>query len=833
MVLRFAGCELDLERVVLRRQGREVRIEPQAFDLLAYLIAHRGTMVRKERLLDDVWGDRFVSESALTTRIKAVRQAVGDDGTRQAIIRTVHGKGYEFVATVESADDESVASRPPVTVAGLGIALEPLIGRKAQLCELVAELADHRLITLVGPGGVGKTALALELARTVAAEYEDGVHLIELVQVVNEDATAAAFATAIDVNLRRSSSIDDAIVEMLRPRCSLLLLDNCEHLVEPVAGLVARILREAPTVSVLATSREPLAVPGEQVRSVAPLATGTDHDVETLAEIPAVALFATRARAADPGFALDERTAPIVAEVCRRLDGIPLAIELAAARVRSLGVAEIASRLDERFGVLKAMRRGSDPRHRAMSDTISWSYDLLEPDEQALFVAISVFAGSFDLDAANAVCPGGDVLDLLTRLTERSMLTVRPQSDGATRYELLETLRDYGRARAVDEEAIPLFSTHASHFAAEAAAIERELRTSGEAAAMARAESCFADLRSAHRFALESGRFDDALELVSSIREFAMRAVRYEAFAWADEAGRAGGARDHPLLPLVTGIRSYGAWVRGEFDTAIALALESRDLETALGTPASGLPERTLANVLYIVDDHPAGNHETARQLEIAEASGNDSRLVHACYFRAVGLSSQGLHDDAAELVVRAQEHARRTQCPTDLASVEVARGFASPDEAEALDAFVAADRIAGGAGNRWMRAFAATEAAGLRVTRGDVERGCAELAEMVALWYRAGEWAQQWHTLSRCVIALARTGRDVLALQLIGAIEEHATLGVAPMSATLHDVVIETRAALSAAVSEDHFDQLRASGAACPVDEIVLRAQRALLEQP
>jgi predicted ATPase/DNA-binding winged helix-turn-helix (wHTH) protein len=833
MVLRFAGCELDLDRVVLRRDGEPVRIEPQAFDLLAYLVAHRGAVVRKEQLLDDVWGDRFVSESALTTRIKAVRQAVGDDGTRQEIIRTVHGKGYEFVATVESVDHEPVLPPRPVTVVGLGIALEPLIGRDAQLAELVDELAGHRLVTLVGPGGVGKTALALELARTVAAGYEDGVHLVELVRVVNEDATGAAFATAIDVNLRRSSSIDDAIVEMLRPRRSLLVLDNCEHLVEPVAALVTRILREAPSVSVLATSREPLAVPGEQVRSVAPLPTGSEDDAVTGAGIPAVELFATRARAADPGFALDERTAPIVAEICRRLDGIPLAIELAAARVRSLGVAEIASRLDERFGLLKAMRRGSDPRHRAMRDAISWSYDLLEPDEQELFVALSVFAGSFDLAAANAVCPGGDVLDLLTRLTERSMLTVRPQADGSTRYELLETLRDYGRARVGDEQAIPLFSTHASHFAGEAAAIERELRTTGEAAAMARAESSFADLRSAHRFALEAGNFDDALGLVSSIREFAMRAVRYEAFAWADEAGRSGGARDHPLLPLVTGIRAYGAWVRGEFDTAIALALESRGLETTLGTPPSGMPERTLANVLYIVDDHAAGNAETARQLEIAEASGDDSRLVHACYFRAVGLSSHGRYEDAAELVTRAREHARRTQCPTDLASAEVARGFTSRDEADALDAFVAADRIARTAGNRWMRAFAATEAAGLRVTRGDVDRGCAELAEMVALWYRAGEWAQQWHTLSRCVIALHRTGRHVLALQLIGAIEAHATLGVAPMSATLHDVVFETRAALSTTVSADHVDELRASGAACPVDEIVLRAQRALLEQP
>ena len=396
---------------------------------------------------------------------------------------------------------------------------------------------------------------------------------------------------------------------------------------------------------------------------------------------------------------------------------------------------------------------------------------------------------------------------------------------------MLETLRDYGRARLGDEQAVPLFSAHAAHFAAEAAAVERDLQTPAEAAAMMRATSSFADLRSAQRFALETGRVDDALTLVSSIREFAMRAVRYEAFAWADDAARSPAARDHPLLPLVTGIRAYGAWVRGEFDTAIALALESRELEAALGTPPSGLPERTLANVLYIVDEHSAGNRETGRQLAIAEASGNESLLVHACYFRSVGLSSQGLHDEATDLVARAHELARRTRCPTDLASAEVARGFASRVEAEALDAFTTSDDIARRAGNRWMSAFARTEAAGLLVARGDVDQGCAELAEMIGLWYRAGEWAQQWHTLSRCLIALHRTECHELALEVVGAIEEHATLGVAPMSSTLHDVALDTREALIVAVGTSHADELRRRGAACPTEEIVLRTQRALLE--
>ena len=325
-VIRFTDCELNLERIVLRRGGEEIRIEPQVFDVLAYLVEHRGALVRKEELLDAVWGDRFVSESALTTRIKAVRQAVGDDGSQQSIIRTVHGKGYEFVAVVEEdGDDRAVAALPPsATGTSVVVRLQPLIGRETLLDRLGGMIGDHRLVTLVGPGGVGKTSLAMELARTVGSRFENGVHVVELVSVVDKDATTAALATAIDVNLRKSNSIDDAIVDLLRPRHSLLVLDNCEHLIEPVAELVARILREAPTVSIVATSREPLAVAGERLWTVDPLPTGPDDPlgshlaVEDVAEIPAVALFVARAKAADPSFELDTATAPLVAEICRR-----------------------------------------------------------------------------------------------------------------------------------------------------------------------------------------------------------------------------------------------------------------------------------------------------------------------------------------------------------------------------------------------------------------------------------------------------------------------------------------------------------------------------------
>jgi hypothetical protein len=347
---------------------------------------------------------------------------------------------------------------------------------------------------------------------------------------------------------------------------------------------------------------------------------------------------------------------------------------------------------------------------------------------------------------------------------------------------------------------------------------------------MRTADASFADLRSAQRFAVEIGALDDALGLIGSIREFAMRAMRYEVFAWAETALRAPNALEHPLAPLLTGMRAYGAWVRGENDLALALADETQQLEKKLSVEPSGLAERVQGNVLYIMDRADIGHPAGVRQLEIAEASGNDSRRVHACYMMSVAYSSEGRYDAARDLVARARELAERTQSPTDLASAAVAEGFSSPNNEDALDAFVTAHRIARSAGNRWMSAFAYTEAAGLLVARGEVEEGSAGLADMVDVWHRAGDWSQQWHTLSRCVIALYRVGKLELAMEIVGAIEAHATLGVAPMSSILKGVAFETRDQLVIELGDDRAAAQREAGAHAPVDDIVLRTRRALM---
>jgi hypothetical protein len=362
---------------------------------------------------------------------------------------------------------------------------------------------------------------------------------------------------------------------------------------------------------------------------------------------------------------------------------------------------------------------------------------MLGADEQRLFASLAVFAGQFDLDAAERVCAGGDdVLDLLTRLTERSMLAVRRPLTGGTRYEMLETLREFGRNRLDGDRSVEVFTAHAAHYASVARSVEADFRTASESAAVLRADASFADLRAAQRFALQVEDFDAVFGLVGSIREYAMRSMRYEVFTWADVAARAAGGVDHELHPLVSGVGAYGAWVRGEYETALSVARAARAAEQRRGLTPSGLVERVLANVLFALGDVEGGHEETTRQLRLAEESGNGSRLAHACYFGSVAASSVGNYDEADRLVARTREAAQRTGSPTDLASASVAAGFAAHDDAGvALEAFAAADRLASSAGNRWMSGFARTEASGLLVHQGELAAGCDGLAEMVDTW--------------------------------------------------------------------------------------------------
>ncbi|WP_425563959.1 AfsR/SARP family transcriptional regulator [Saccharothrix xinjiangensis] len=401
------------------------------------------------------------------------------------------GRGAPGAGRGEAAGGrgEVVAGRPATN---LPVAVTGLVGRDEAVRELRGLVDRVRLLTLTGPGGVGKTSLAVEVARGVVA---DGVWLVELAGAGGGDQAVAAIAAVLGVRDdgggRFGDPADpvDRVVDALRNRDALLVLDNCERLVEPVAGLVSRLLRTAPRLRVLVTSQEPLNLAFETVRAVPPL------DVPS-----AVELFAARAAAAAPGFALTAGNAPVVAALCRRLDGLPLALELAATRVRGLGVTTLLDRLRDRFRVLAAGHRDAPARHRTLRAVIDWSWDLLDDAERAVLRRLSVHVDGCALDAAEAVCAGDGVPDVpaaVTRLVDRS-LVVAPEHTGVPRFRLLESVADYGRERLRDAgELDAVRRRHAEFYLDLAERAEPELRGPDQLAWLDRLDADAANLRAA------------------------------------------------------------------------------------------------------------------------------------------------------------------------------------------------------------------------------------------------------------------------------------------------------------------------------------------------
>lgn len=348
--------------------------------------------------------------------------------------------------------------------------LTSFVGREVEVAEVAALLDTAALVTLSGVGGTGKTRLALAVAERVIGEYPDGVWLVEIAPLADPTLVPPTVATALGVHEQPVEPLPATLVAFLAPRRALLLLDNCEHLIDACAHLAEQLLTHCPELRILATSREALGVPGEVPYRVPSLQFPADGDAATaatLAEAEAVRLFVARARAARPGFALTDASTATVAQICARLDGIPLALELAAARLRALPLEQLAERLADRFRLLTSGSRTALPRQQTLQATLDWSYRLLEGDERSLLRRLGVFAGSWTLEAAEAVCVGTpleawQVLDLLTRLVDKSLVILDDGSDAA-RYRLLETVRQYALERLLDaDEAAALRARHAA-----------------------------------------------------------------------------------------------------------------------------------------------------------------------------------------------------------------------------------------------------------------------------------------------------------------------------------------------------------------------------------
>jgi DNA-binding winged helix-turn-helix (wHTH) protein len=365
----FGRFQVLPHRRELLANGEPVRLGGRAFDVLMALIDARGAALGKNALMARIWPDRIVEENALQAQIVALRRAFGAD---RDLIRTVSGRGYQFTGKIrdlsESAGDQRAGLDPEATepaalpATNVPEPVSELIGRDDELAEIVNLIGVHRLVTVTGAGGIGKTTIALALARELLPQFADGVWLVQLSPLADPGLVPAAVAAAVGLELSGEASVQ-SVAQALAGRKLLLVLDTCEHVIEVAASMAEAALGVGRELHILATSREPLRAEGEWVYAVPPLAVPT-ADLEDLLEYGAVRLFLERARAADPRFAPDRRLIGLVAAICRRLDGIPLAIELAAARVSALGVEELAVRLGDRFQILTEGRRTALPRHQ-------------------------------------------------------------------------------------------------------------------------------------------------------------------------------------------------------------------------------------------------------------------------------------------------------------------------------------------------------------------------------------------------------------------------------------------------------------------------------------
>jgi len=505
----------EAELALLCRDFQVGKTEIEAWSLLyhRYLAADRTPVGEVAKLLG-------LTEKTLERRLNRGHELLA------ARLRQLEGR----VALAPSSARPSITAPAPGALPGgsLPLPLTDFVGREVEVSTLCRLVAEDRLLTLTGPGGIGKTRLGLELGRTVADAFAGGVWLVELAAVTEDAQVPRALAQVLGLREDPGQPLVDALVAHLQDPARLIILDNCEHLREACGILVAALLARCKTLHVLATSREPLRLVGEQLWPVAPLAlpdAADAADPTALADFEAVALFTARAREAQPGFALTRSNAATVARICTRLDGIPLALELAAARVRALDVAEIDRRLDQRFRLLT---RGASPtvaRHQALRAAVDWGYDLLDDSERMLLRRLAVFRGGWALDAAEAVCgeDGSDALDVLdglTALVDKSFVMPGRTGEGG-RFRLLETIREYAWDRLVASgEAHAICDLHLAWCTALAEAAEPELVGVEQVAWLNRLDAERDNLRSALLWSVERGMAEGGLRLGGALARF-------------------------------------------------------------------------------------------------------------------------------------------------------------------------------------------------------------------------------------------------------------------------------------------------------------------------
>lgn len=734
----FGPFRLLPRQRLLLEAGEPVHVGSRALDLLLVLLERPGELLTKEELIARVWPNTHVIEGNLKFQISALRRAIrdGKDGSRY--LEASPGRGYRFVADVTIESDPAPAGPNLATSPAkhnLPARLTTLVGRADFMARLVDRVPMERLVTLVGSGGIGKSCVAIAAAEQLLGAYVDGVWRVDFGQFASPDFVSGAVAAAIGINLDSDAPLA-SLTAAFRDSRLLLVLDNCSHVIDDVASLAVAIMEGAPGVHILATSREPLRVEGEHIHRLKPLESPPPSERLSVAEalrFPAIQLFVERATASNDGFELREEDAQLVGEICRALDGIPLAIELAAARADVIGVHGLAARLDDLLRILTLGRRTALTRHRTMHAALDWSYGLLSLPEQSVFLRLAVFAGGFTLAAAAEVAGDpshstDEIASLVMELAMKSLVAAEVDLP-EPRFRLLHTTRAYALEKSRETGELPA-RRHANYFQKlfEAASAD-DVEFGRRSAALALEID---NLRAALEWAFSPGG-DLAIGIglsAASVPLWLSMSLVAEWHVWAERAvdglDAAGlrGTRQEMVLQATLGIsfqlarnvasEAYAAltralelaghlgdagyqlrilhtlWIHhvrvGEAVTAMAFARRADTIAPSLADPAATM---TAAWMLGI-SRYWAGEHETARRyleplLQSLPAVSRDIFIrrtgfdlpVVARYILARILWLQGYPDRAGDALKVAVEEARHLRNPVTLCS---ALGFGACD---------------------------------------------------------------------------------------------------------------------------------------------------------
>jgi predicted ATPase/class 3 adenylate cyclase len=673
------------------------------------------------------------------------------------------------------------------------------IGRDAEVVEVEAALRAHRLVTLTGVGGVGKTRLATEVAARLGDEFPDGVWFFELAAVTDPAAVPDAVAAVLGIIQQPGKSVSESVASALEGRVRLLLLDNCEHVVDSVADLVEAILAASATVTILATSREGVGVSEEQLWRVPSL------DVNSGTESAAVNLFVDRAQSVVSDFSLAQPgEADAVVEICRRLDGIPLAIELAASRMPSMTASEVRDRLDQRFRLLVGSRRGLS-RHQTLRQAVAWSYDHLDDAEKPLLERCSVFAGGFDLESACAVMGSDDdfaTLDLLDALVRKSLL-VAERSLGRTRFSMLETIRQFAEEQLVARgEASEIRAAHSRYFAGREADIMALWDSPRQREAYYWFTVELANLRTAFRWAADHGDLDAAATIATCAGRLGLWVQTLEPMAWAEELIEPARAIDHPRLAFLYAIASL-CWFAGRFEAAVGY---SEAGQIVLGRSREVLPGgfEAVLGLVYLALGQPERLAEWCR----AQLARRRDTHVYIRSWLVIALALAGSGGEAMDSADGLIEAGDATDNPMLFASALGAYGvaFRDADPVGALNALGRGLVIAQDGGNRAAASVLANRLALLEAEHGATLAAFDHLGLAIRNFHNAGDTTTIRLPLAVLAGLFDRLGRYEPATTIAG-------FALSPFSAAAFPEITTAIAHLREVLGEATYESLARKG--------------------